>query len=561
MRTNNHSLLPAAAAIAALADKQSLPLIRPVVAEEPDLLQLMDFFSLDHPDEAILLAWFLANRWPEKLVDLVELLEGFGKDIAALDAHIAALDGLCQKGLLMTVNAAASHRDLLHSRFYLPRFVLEAALQGNHYALWPQSFSDFRSFLAEVFNVLKRRMDKEIDAPVMTAIIAAMEKAHPHLPELQQLLAFQLPDQDRILLYGLLRERLVEDDLWLELKSVFRPLFPDPMLLYHELDLFRKKAHILQKHQLLDLDEEYADRAVLVRVTQACFDILLPGQVAIRRQLDYTFDTTDPNTITDEKLYFNEQEASELELVGAALQPDRMDALQQSLRAAKLPPGLTILLYGHPGTGKTASVMQWARASGRVVLRVEIDQVRSKWLGESERNMRRLFDRYNDACRDYDRIPILLFNEADALFGKRLKVERQVDQVHNNLQNILLQSLEDFKGILVATTNMPGQFDPAFDRRFLYKLAFTRPNTSTRMQMLQDCFPQTDPEWLNSLNRQFELTGAQMRNLARRMLVEQVLRGTQPTREILLRAAEEELKLQQPQRNAVIGFQTMKQCG
>ena len=105
--------------------------------------------------------------------------------------------------------------------------------------------------------------------------------------------------------------------------------------------------------------------------------------------------------------------------------------------------GLTCLFYGAPGTGKTETVMQLAHRTGRDIMQVNISEMKSKWVGESEKNMKALFDTYRQRVKDSALVPILLFNEADALIGKRREgAERAVDKMENSIQNIILQEME-----------------------------------------------------------------------------------------------------------------------
>ena len=107
-------------------------------------------------------------------------------------------------------------------------------------------------------------------------------------------------------------------------------------------------------------------------------------------------------------------------------------------------------------------------------MQVDIAGLRDKWVGESEKNIKEVFNNYRYICRHSEVMPILFFNEADAIINKRVKnVERSVDKMDNAMQNIILQELEDLEGILIATTNLTSNLDPAFERRFLSRWSFT----------------------------------------------------------------------------------------
>ena len=136
-----------------------------------------------------------------------------------------------------------------------------------------------------------------------------------------------------------------------------------------------------------------------------------------------------------------------------------------------------------PGTGKTESVLQIAKKTGRDVLVINVEDVKSKWVGDSEKNIKEVFNRYRRLVNTNTdgNIPILLFNEADAILGIRKKgADNAVDKMENSMQNIILQEMENLDGIFIATTNLTENLDAAFERRFLYKINFTRPDKEAR---------------------------------------------------------------------------------
>ena len=133
--------------------------------------------------------------------------------------------------------------------------------------------------------------------------------------------------------------------------------------------------------------------------------------------------------------------------------------------------GFACLFYGAPGTGKTETVLQLARKTGRALMQVNISTIKDKYVGESEKNIKNLFDRYRQLVESEPIAPILFFNEADAIFNKRSEnTERADDKMENARQNIFLQGMETLEGILIATTNLTSNLDSAFERRFIYKV-------------------------------------------------------------------------------------------
>lgn len=112
------------------------------------------------------------------------------------------------------------------------------------------------------------------------------------------------------------------------------------------------------------------------------------------------------------------------------------------------------------------------------------------WVGESEKNIKAIFDRYREHVKNSKVAPILLFNEADAVIGKRREgAEKAVDKMENSIQNIILQEMETLDGIMIATTNLEQNMDKAFERRFLYKIKFNKPSVEARMNIWRSMIP------------------------------------------------------------------------
>jgi SpoVK/Ycf46/Vps4 family AAA+-type ATPase len=184
---------------------------------------------------------------------------------------------------------------------------------------------------------------------------------------------------------------------------------------------------------------------------------------------------------------------------------------------------ISILLSGAAGTGKTENSYQLAKETDRPIFMVDISNIRDKWVGESEKNVKRIFNEYKASRVTSEITPILLINEADALLSKRITVERSVDQSFNAMQNIFLQAIEDFEGILVATTNLVGNLDSAFDRRFLFKIKFQTPNEEVRRQIWLSHFSQEQLAPILDKLSQIPLSGGEIANCVKRYQLELLL--------------------------------------
>ncbi len=148
-----------------------------------------------------------------------------------------------------------------------------------------------------------------------------------------------------------------------------------------------------------------------------------------------------------------------------------------------------IIFYGASGTGKTYSALALAKSLKRQVLSLDCSKVLSMYVGESEKNVRKIFDDYKNISKKLKNPPVLLLDEADQFLSLRGASGSGAEKMHNQMQNIFLEQIEKFEGILVATTNLIETIDSAFSRRFDYKIEFRAPNEEERRMLWEHKLP------------------------------------------------------------------------
>ncbi|WP_345987917.1 ATP-binding protein [Sulfurimonas sp. HSL1-2] len=153
-----------------------------------------------------------------------------------------------------------------------------------------------------------------------------------------------------------------------------------------------------------------------------------------------------------------------------------------------------IIFYGPPGTGKTMTAYSLSKSLKRQVLSFDCSKILSMYVGESEKNVRKIFDTYKELTEKTKTEPVLLLNEADQFLSARSSgTGSSAEQMHNQMQNIFLEQIEGFKGILIATTNLLENIDSAFSRRFNYKIEFKRPDREQRRILWEKMLPVKAP--------------------------------------------------------------------
>jgi len=150
-----------------------------------------------------------------------------------------------------------------------------------------------------------------------------------------------------------------------------------------------------------------------------------------------------------------------------------------------------IIFYGAAGTGKTMTAMSLAKTLKKPILSFDCSKILSMYVGESEKNVRKIFDDFRELSQKARVEPILLLNEADQFLSSRTEgTGSSADKMHNQMQNIFLEQIERFEGILIATTNLLGNIDKAFSRRFNYKIEFKKPGKKQRLRLWQFMLPE-----------------------------------------------------------------------
>lgn len=204
-----------------------------------------------------------------------------------------------------------------------------------------------------------------------------------------------------------------------------------------------------------------------------------------------------------------------------------------------LKPGYRTLFHGMPGTGKTLAATLLGKSAGREVYRIDLSMIISKYIGETEKNLSRVFEMARN--KNW----ILYFDEADALFGKRTEVSSSNESYANQQIAYLLQRIEAYEGVVILASNFKGNMDDAFTRRFQSIVYFDFPGPNERYRLWQNAFSgkcRLDPEVdLRQISEKFELTGGAINNVLRTCAIAAVARGsTMVTKAELMRGIRNE---------------------
>lgn len=418
-----------------------------------------------------------------------------------------------------------------HNVYFQPSTnFIETLYDNTNFISVEQQEIDDTEFLKKLATMYENRRKENIPAFVNRRELEKFEEKHSHLPVVQRVRSEIQESCDRFFLYDVANDVLEGNDSCLD--TTIADLY-DGSSRYNIATKMMEEEHILFKRGYLEFTKKG-------NLSDAQFSLTSKGKKLLLGEKAFLFEESisDRNmikceTIKSKQLFYSQENQREIDRLKNALQEETLRNIQKRLESEGLPTGVAVLLYGAPGTGKTESVMQIAKETGRSIVHVDISEAKSAWFGDSEKRVKKIFTSYRSACeiceKKGEKIPILLFNEADALISKRKNdTSGNCAQTENAIQNIILEELENLKGIFIATTNLANNMDAAFERRFLFKIKFENPSVEAKTSIWMDKLSWLDRTNANEFAAQYDFSGGQIDNIVRKIAMNEVITGERP---------------------------------
>ena len=378
-------------------------------------------------------------------------------------------------------------------------------------------------FVKSVDNYVQMRRHENYSYRTVVGEICRLEHENSNLELVKNAWKLIKDPIDRVFFYYLCNNYL---DGRTYLDSALKDIYDKQSDIMVQSIRWQNEEHILQIAGLAELGEQSFFGSVKVNLTDDGLELFLGEDADKFKKKDKTNDLLSVDMIKAKNLYYSEELDKEISFLRDSIQPDAFAQLQDRLEEQALPKGVAAIFYGSPGTGKTETVYQLAKATGRDVMQVDISEMKTCWYGESQKLVKGVFAKYERLCKKAKNLPILLFNEADAIFGKRLENKgSSVDQTENAIQNIILEQMEKQIGILIATTNLESSLDPAFERRFLFKVKFERPSLEAKIHIWMDKLNGLSEDAAKVLAESYNLSGGEIDNVVRKVTMNRVLTG------------------------------------
>ena len=541
---NTRTILSSMEEVIELAKKHSLD---PEFHEKADasLKYISDGLGLTR-EEAMLLAFFFEqssrNRiWISSIADMINV-----SNIRIISMMNVA-DDLIRKGYL---TGRDNGKD---EKYYTVPINVVNCIRRNlpvtPVKMTGLTVEEFYDRLDEIFEM------EDIFHLERSEMLKTLVKGNMHLPYCKAVESYDLSPIDYLLL-NVFANRLVNEDDDIIGTHNWEDYFGSRIFVRRILKSLKDGNNKLIKQGIFEpVNDEGVRDPDYYHLTRAAKEVLFPDV-----ELTSSNDANDKRlkshtSFAPKQLFYAPHIQSQIERLAELLQPEQFKHVTDRLSENGMRKGFACLFYGSPGTGKTETVNQLARMTGRDVLMVDVSQIKSCWVGESEKNIKTTFDRYRKYVKERKIAPILLFNEADAVLGIRQEgAQKAVDKMENSIQNIILQEMETLEGIMIATTNLTCNLDKAFERRFIYKIEFERPTLEAKQQIWKSMIPSLSDEFAMSLAKEYDLSGGQIENVARKRTVELILSGNEPSEEKMREYCAGEVLGSRQEKKTRIGF-------
>lgn len=486
------------------------------------------------PLQTVLFAHFL-NRCDDQAIRMEDIAGSIKCSKIRVLQYINEFDALEQQKLI------CGCRERRCVSYRVPLEVISALRKNESFKpadLRNISISDFFTALETRF---EQRNDNELTYDALTAELKTLVDTNMQLLFAQKLKSYHLDEEDTVLLLCFCHLFVNNDDDNIRFDDV--DIYDHRSVSRRVKRSLEEGDHTLLNRQFIENTNQdgFGDRESF-KLTDKIKQELL-GELHIKQRHGASRKgLLLAQDIPRKTLIYNEKEAKQIQQLTALLHPEHFKDVQKRLADRGMRTGFACLFCGPPGTGKTETVYQVARETGRDIMLVDIAETKSMWFGESEKRVKELFDRYRALAESEGITPILLFNESDAVIGKRKDVQSgSVAQTENTMQNIILQEIENLTGILIATTNLMQNMDKAFERRFLYKIEFEKPGMGARRSIWQSMLSGLCDKEAQELASRYDFSGGQIENIARKRTIEQVISGEEPSFNTLLSFCQDEL--------------------
>ncbi len=485
-------------------------LIIDLLGEFYDLKELEHLEHLDKVRNLLELGWIVQANFISTKISEQSQLELINTAISLSSSFLKLLEVGSLEMILPEIKEYSDHLEYLQDQFFRIDLAQKLNVVKHNFDESSPNANRLRTKLSLLENRIKERVETT-KTPIM---LEDFFQEHT------------LNEQEQMIFLALLKEEYGgSDESIRDMNSLIALVSSDDYEKIKYRSLLEESGNLISNN-LIDYDEMLTPFGGINRnfyiPEQILYKISHPTKKTKRQKIKLDavlkeqdmFELIEPKK-TLEDVVLNEKTKQTLDLLLKQVDKTVIDRLKKwGIKDKKKGIDARIIFYGAAGTGKTLTALALAKSLKKQVLSFDCSKILSMYVGESEKNVRKIFDDYKELCEKTKTEPILLLNEADQFLSNRISGNISgSDKMHNQMQNIFLEQIEQFDGILIATTNLLDNLDKAFSRRFNYKIEFLKPDEKQRKELwsklLPDELPLEEGFDINKLSN-YPLTGGQI---------------------------------------------------
>ncbi|MGL4987259.1 MAG: ATP-binding protein [Treponemataceae bacterium] len=542
---------------------------------EKVLVRLNNYLSTETIETFLFCCIFSFFIDDDDFPDFCKLKKYFDMDSSQLILYKKYFDSLQDKKIITT----KSRNSLLYykttnyfsSEYRIEDPVLQSIIENRIFSVTDEldgnssEEKDVSSFISEACNEINAIYEQRFElkhhlSNVVITTILKMECDYSHLSFIQTMKKTLQNIENRIFFYLVCASSRSGSFSQWSLSEILVVIYTRSTRRFEVAQLFIDEKHTLLQQDLIQFEKKGSVQNTTFTLTDKGWDVFLGEHANLFKKKFDDSKLLKPDAIKEKSLFYSKKNEKEINHLQAVFEEKQFSLLQKRLAKESLPSGVAVLFYGAPGTGKTESVYQIAKKTGRAIFHVDISKTKTCWYGESEKLIKNIFSSYKTMCKiasqsKTEKMPILLFNEADAIFSKRSEnPSRSTDKTDNAIQNIILEEMESLQGILIATTNLATNFDAAFERRFLFKIQFESPSTEAKKLIWKNKIQWISEELSHKLASEYLFSGGEIDNIARKISLHHIVTGKKPCKDEIIEFCQSEKILAANTEGKTVGF-------
>ena len=482
-----------------------------ILGEFYDLKTYKHLEKLDLIKSLLEFGWLVQVSFEQVKLSEVSKLELINSSVSLSSAYLKMLENGSNDFVLPEIKNYSDHLEYLQDQFFRIDLAQQLNVVRKNFDVNSPSSNRLKSKLILLENRIKERIKVTSNSIMLEDFFKDND----------------LNEQEQTLFLALLKEEYSGGDGSLrDMNSLIELISSDDYEKIKYRSLLEESSTLVSK-SLIDYDEVltpfgginrnfYIPDEVLYKISHPTKKNANVGKIkldtVIKEQDMFELIST---TKTLDDVILNEKTKETLDALLKQVDKNVINRLKQwGIKDKKRGIEAKIIFYGVAGTGKTLTALALAKSLKKDVLSFDCSKILSMYIGESEKNVRSIFDKYYELRTQTKSEPVLLLNEADQFLSARSSGSASSsDKMHNQMQNIFLEQIERFDGILIATTNLLENLDKAFSRRFNYKIEFVKPNKMQRIELWKKLLPANLPlekDFDIEELAKYELTGGQI---------------------------------------------------